>query len=70
MLNLINLFLCYRNELFTSWLITLPQLLCQPFVSHHVLTTFSCLAKQQNQVFLDNLADHSSSIIGKQKKYR
>lgn len=46
-------------------MVTLPRMLCQPFVSQHVLSTFSCLAKQQNQLFLGNLEKHIPSIIGK-----
>lgn len=55
----------YSHDLFTGWLISLPLLLCQPYVSHHVLTTFSCLAKQQNKMFLTNLEEHVPSIIGR-----
>lgn len=45
-------------------MVTLPRMLCQPFVSQHVLNTFSCLAKQQNQLFLANLELQIPSIIG------
>lgn len=55
----------HRNDLFTDWLVILPQMLCQPFVSQHVLITFACLAKQQNQLFLTHLEQQIPSIIGK-----
>lgn len=45
-------------------MVGLPRMLCQPFVSQHVLTTFSCLAKQQNELFLNHLDEHIPSIIG------
>lgn len=40
-------------------------MLCQPFVSHHVLSTLTALAKQQNKMFLDNLEKHVPTIIGR-----
>lgn len=55
----------YRNDLFTTWLVSLPLMLCQPFVSQHVLSTFSCLVKQQNKMFLSTLEKHVPDIIGK-----
>ncbi|KAJ6637077.1 Testis-expressed protein 10 like [Pseudolycoriella hygida] len=45
----------YGDNSFASWLPTLPTMLCQPYISHHVLVTFSVLAKQNNDLFLKNL---------------
>lgn len=53
------------DDLFTAWLVTLPRMLCQPFVSQHVLTTFACLARQQNRMFLQHLEEAVPDIIGK-----
>ncbi|KAG4067129.1 hypothetical protein HA402_000120 [Bradysia odoriphaga] len=45
----------YGDNSFSAWLPTLPTMLCQPYISHHVLATFSVLAKQNNDLFLKNL---------------
>lgn len=59
-----KLYRAYGPSIFSSWLPTLPKLLCQPFVSPHILKTFSHLARQKNQIFLKHLAANQEDIIG------
>lgn len=60
-----KLYRAYGPNIFSSWLPTLPKLLCQPFVSPHVLKTFSHLARQKNPIFLKHLEANQRDIIGK-----
>lgn len=55
---------CYSDNSFASWLPTLPTMLCQPYISHHVLATFSVLAKQNNDLFLKNLENLVPNVLG------
>lgn len=60
-----KLYNAYGQNIFSNWLPTLPKLLCQPFVSSHVLKTFSHLARQQNPIFMKHLEANQQAIIGK-----
>lgn len=60
-----QLYAMYGQNIFANWLPTLPKLLCQPFVSAHVLRTFSHLAKQKNPLFMNHLQENQNDIIGK-----
>lgn len=60
-----KLYTAYGQNIFNDWLPTLPKLLCQPFVSLHVLKTFSHLAKQKNPSFMKHLDENQHEIIGK-----
>lgn len=60
-----KLCVAYGQNIFSTWLPTLPKLLCQPYVSPHILKTFSHLARQRNPQFLAHLADHQQAILGK-----
>lgn len=55
----------YGQNIFNNWLPTLPTLLCQPFVSSHILKTFSHLARQRNKLFLTHLEEKQNEILGK-----
>lgn len=52
------------SAVFENWLSTLPKMLSKPYISSHVLNTFSRLAKQQNRAFLQSLQTNQSDIIG------
>lgn len=60
-----KLYNAYGQNIFSNWLQTLPNLLCLPFVSPHVLKTFSHLARQKNSIFMKHLEANQDSIIGK-----
>jgi len=53
----------YGDNSFATWLPTLPTMLCQPYISHHVLATFLVLAKQNNDVFLKNLENLVPNVL-------
>lgn len=57
-------FIHCRDNSFAAWLPTLPTMLCQPYISHHVLATFSVLAKQNNDLFLKNLEHLVPNVLG------
>lgn len=54
----------FRDDSFSAWLPTLPSMLCQPYISHHVLATFSVLAKQNNKTFLKHLEHLVPNVLG------
>lgn len=58
-----KLYNAYGQNIFNDWLATLPELLCQPFVSPHVLKTFSHLARQKNPIFMKHLKENQDKII-------
>lgn len=60
-----KLYNAYGQNIFNNWLATLPKLLCQPFVSPHVLKTFSHLARQMNPIFIKHLKENQDEINGK-----
>lgn len=59
-----KLYAVYGSNIFNNWLPTLPKLLCLPFVSSHVLKTFSHLARQKNPIFLQHLEANQDAILG------
>lgn len=60
-----KLYAVYGEHLFNAWLPTLPKLLCQPYISTHILKTFSHLARQKNPHFMKHLDVNQAAIIGK-----
>lgn len=60
-----KLYAVYGEHLFNAWLPTLPKLLCQPYISTHILKTFSHLARQKNPHFMRHLDVNQAAIIGK-----
>lgn len=59
----------FRENTFAAWLPTLPTMLCQPYISHHVVATFSVLAKQKNELFLKNLEHLVPNVLGEYMKF-
>lgn len=59
-----KLYAAYGSNIFSNWLPTLPKLLCQPYVSPHILKMFSHLARQQNPIFMKHLDENQEAIIG------
>lgn len=60
-----KLYAAYGSNIFSKWLPTLPKLLCQPYISMHILKTFSHLARQQNPLFMKHLDEYQEQIMGK-----
>lgn len=60
-----KLYHLYGQNVFSNWLSTLPTLLCQPYVSPHVLKTFSHLSRQKNPIFTKHLEANRDAIIGR-----
>ncbi|XP_031640841.1 testis-expressed protein 10 [Contarinia nasturtii] len=58
-----KLYIAYGQNIFSNWLSTLPKLLCQPYVSPHVLKTFSHLTRQKNPIFIKHLEESKDAII-------
>lgn len=60
-----KLYAAYGEDVFSSWLPTLPNLLCQPHISSHILKTFSHLGRQKNAHFMKHLELNQAAILGK-----
>lgn len=60
-----KLYHAYGSNAFSNWLPTLPTLLCQPYVSPHILKTFAHLVRQKNPIFVKHLEANRDAIIGK-----
>lgn len=53
----------YGKNLFHDWIKKLPLMLTRQTISSHALKTFSFLAKQKNQIFLQSFKENSQQIL-------